>query len=104
MTSKGMPFPELLLPFVIAVELGGGILLVLGWHTRLAALALFLFTLVATLIFHNFWAAPVDQAQNQMIHFMKNITILGGMMYVIVFGAGPLSVDQRGDSSGDRLR
>lgn len=104
MASKGLPFPELLLPFVIAVELGGGILLVIGWHTRLAALALFVLTFVAALIFHNFWAVPPEQAQNQMIHFMKNVTIMGGMMYVMAFGAGPLSLDHRSESSGGRLR
>jgi putative oxidoreductase len=91
--SKGMPLPQLAAIGAIIVELGGGILLVVGWKARWAAAAMFVFTVLATLIFHNFWAVPADQAQNQMIHFMKNISILGGLLYVVVHGSGPLSVD-----------
>ncbi len=104
MAAKGLPFPELLLPLVIAVEVGGGLMLVFGWHARLAAFALCGFTFLAALVFHNFWAVPGDQAQNQMIHFMKNVTIMGGMMYVMAFGAGPLSLDHRSESAGGPLR
>lgn len=93
--SAGMPLPQLAAIGAIAVELGGGILLVLGWQTRWAATAMFLFLIPTTLIFHNFWAADAAQAQNQMIHFMKNLCIMGGMLYVMAFGAGPLSVDNR---------
>ncbi|HSN38740.1 MAG TPA: DoxX family protein [Burkholderiales bacterium] len=95
MASMGMPFPELLLPGAIAIELGCGLMLMAGWKTRFAALAIFLFIIPSTLIFHNFWAADPAQAQNQMIHFMKNVTIMGGMLYVMAFGAGPLSLDNR---------
>lgn len=95
MASMGMPFPELLLPGAIAIELGCGLMLMAGWKTRFAALAIFLFIIPSTLIFHNFWAADSAQAQNQMIHFMKNVTIMGGMLYVMAFGAGPLSLDNR---------
>jgi len=95
MASMGVPFPELLLPFAIAIELGGGLMLLFGWKARLAALAMFLFIIPTTLIFHNFWAADAASAQNQMIHFMKNVTIMGGMLYVMAFGAGPLSLDNR---------
>ena len=95
MASKGMPFPELLLSVAIAIELGGGLMLLFGWKVRLAALAIFLFIIPATLVFHNFWAADPAQAQGQMIHFMKNLTIMGGMLYVMAFGAGPLSLDNR---------
>jgi putative oxidoreductase len=91
--SKGLPLPQLAAIGAIVVELGGGILLVVGWKARWAAAAMFAFTVLATLIFHNFWAVPADQAQNQMIHFMKNISILGGLLYVMVHGSGPLSVD-----------
>ena len=95
MASKGMPFPELLLIGTIIVELGGGLMLLAGWQARIAALAIFLFIIPATLIFHNFWAVDPAQAQGQMIHFMKNLTIMGGMLYVMAFGAGPLSLDAR---------
>jgi putative oxidoreductase len=91
--SKGLPLPQLAAIAAIIVELGGGILLILGWKTRWAAAAMCIFTVVAALIFHNFWAVPAEQAQNQMIHFMKNICMAGGLLYVVVFGSGPLAVD-----------
>lgn len=91
--SKGVPLPELAAIGSIIVELGGGIMLVLGWKARWAAAAMFVFTALAALIFHNFWAVPADQAQNQMIHFMKNISMLGGLLYVVVHGSGPISID-----------
>ena len=95
MAGKGMPFPELLLPGAIAVELVGGVLLILGWHTRWVALAIFLFLIPTTLVFHNFWAVDAAQVETQTIQFMKNLAIMGGMLYVMAFGAGPLSLDNR---------
>jgi putative oxidoreductase len=94
--SKGLPLPQLGALAAIVVELGGGILLVAGWKARWAAAAMFVFTLAAALIFHNFWAVPADMAQNQMIHFMKNVSMAGGLLYVVVYGSGPLSADGGG--------
>ena len=94
--SKGLPLPQLAAIAAIVFEFGGGILLSVGWKTRSAAAAMCIFTVVAALIFHNFWAVPAEQAQNQMIHFMKNICMAGGLVYVVVFGSGPLSVDVGG--------
>jgi putative oxidoreductase len=91
--SKGVPLPQLATVGSIIVELGGGIMLVLGWRARWAAAAMFVFTALAALIFHDFWAVPADQVQNQMIHFMKNVSMLGGLLYVVVHGSGPISVD-----------
>lgn len=92
--SKGLPLPQLAAIGAIIIELGGSIMLVLGWKTRLAAAALFLFTGLAALFFHNFWAVSPDQAQNQMIHFMKNISMMGGQLFVVIHGAGALSLDR----------
>jgi len=92
--SKSLPMPQLAAVGAIIVELGGGLLLVAGWKARWAAAALFVFTGLAALIFHNFWAVPADQVQNTMIHFMKNISMMGGLLYVIVHGSGPISVDK----------
>ena len=92
--SKGLPLPQLVAIGAIIVELGGGILLVLGWKTRWAAAAMLLFTALAAFLFHNFWAMPPDQAQNQMIHFMKNISMAGGLLYVVIHGSGALSLDR----------
>ena len=94
--SKGLPLPQLAAIGAILVELGGGIMLVLGWKTRWAAAAILIFTALAALIFHNFWAAPPDQAQNQMIHFMKNLAIMGGLLFVVIHGSGPISMDGDG--------
>jgi putative oxidoreductase len=92
--SKSLPLPQLAAIGAIIVELGGGLMLVAGWKARWAAAALAVFTLLAALIFHNFWAVTADQVQNTMIHFMKNISMLGGLLYVVVHGSGPLSVDK----------
>jgi len=93
--SKGLPLPQLAAAAAIAIELVGGVLLVIGWQTRWAATAIFLFMIPTTLIFHAFWAAPAANLQMETIQFMKNLCIMGGMLYVMSFGAGPLSVDNR---------
>ena len=93
--SKGLPLPQVAAAAAAAVELVSSILLIVGWQTRWAAAGLLLFTIPATLIFHNFWAVDAAQVQNQTIHFMKNLSMMGGMLYVMAFGAGPLSLDNR---------
>lgn len=93
--SKGMPLPELAAVAAILIELGGGIMLAIGWKARWAAAALALFTAMTAVIFHNFWAVGADQAQNQMIHFMKNLSIMGGLLFVVVYGSGPISVGSK---------
>jgi len=91
--SKGLPLPSLLAIGAGVVEFFGGLAILVGFKTRWAAGAVLVFTAIAALIFHNFWAVPADQVQNQMIHFMKNISIVGGLLYVVVYGSGPLSID-----------
>jgi putative oxidoreductase len=95
MASKGMPFAEALLVGAIAVELVGGIMLVVGWQARWAAAAIFLFMIPTTLIFHAYWAVDPEQVRAQTIQFNKNLAIMGGMLYLMAFGAGPLSLDRR---------
>jgi len=92
--SKGLPLPQLGAIAAIVVELSAGILLVIGWQTRWAATVLFLFLILTTLIFHPFWAVTAGK-QMETIQFMKNLCIMGGMLYVMVFGAGPFSIDNR---------
>jgi putative oxidoreductase len=72
----------------VVIELGGGLALLLGLFTRFAATMLVLFMIPTTWIFHTNFADP-----NQVIHFLKNLAIMGGLLYAGVFGAGPLSVD-----------
>jgi putative oxidoreductase len=93
--SKGLPLPQLAAAGALVVELVGGILLIVGWQTRWAATALFLFLIPTTLIFHNFWAVDAAQQGMQQIQFMKNLCIMGGMLYVMAFGAGAFSLDNR---------
>jgi len=92
--SKGLPLPQLVAIGTILVELGGGIMLAVGFKARWAALALAVFTLLAAIIFHNFWAADAAAKMGQQINFMKNISIVGGMLMVFAFGPGRLSVDK----------
>ena len=93
MKSKGLPLPEVLLVLTIIIELGGGLLILFGWQARWAALAIFLFVIAATLVFHGFWAIEdANQRMQEMRSFMKNLAIMGGMAYIIAFGSGPLSV------------
>lgn len=86
--AAGLPVPELALSVAIAVEVIGGLLLVLGYYTRLAAVALATFTAAAAFGFHANFAD-----QNQMIHFMKNVAIVGGLLQVAAYGASRFSFD-----------
>ncbi|MBS0448517.1 MAG: DoxX family protein [Proteobacteria bacterium] len=93
--SQGLPVPSLLTAASIVLELGGGIALMLGWQARGVALAMGLFTLVVSFIFHPFWAVPAEQHMVVQLLFMKNISVAGGMFLVAALGAGPLSLDAR---------
>ncbi|MDY0961459.1 MULTISPECIES: DoxX family protein [Massilia] len=86
--SVGLPFASLALVGAIAVEIGGGALLVLGYKTRLVAAGLAVFSLVTAFVFHN---AISDQ--NQLIHLLKNVAMAGGLLQVVAFGAGAYSLD-----------
>ena len=94
MQAYHMPMTQVLAVIAIIIELGGGIMIAAGWKARWGAAAIFIFVLVASFVFHAFWAVPADQAQLQNIMFMKNLAIMGGMLYIIVYGSGPLSVDK----------
>ena len=91
----GFPMPEVMVWVAIAIELGGGILLLLGWKARWAASLLALFTLIAAFAAHRFWEVDPAQYANQMNHFLKNLAIVGGMLFVAAVGPGALSVDGR---------
>jgi putative oxidoreductase len=93
-TSKGLPMPQVLAGIAILIELGGGLALIIGWKTRWVAMAFIVFLIVITPTFHNFWAVPADQMMGQQINFMKNVTILGGMLLLLGFGPGRYSADK----------
>ena len=85
-----MGVPGVILPLVILLEIAGGLMIIAGWKTKLASIALALFTVVAAVIFHSNFAD-----QMQMILFMKNIAIVGGFLLLAVHGAGAYSLDNR---------
>ena len=87
---ESMGVPGMLLPLVILLEIGGGLALILGWQARWAALALAGFSVLAAVIFHTNFAD-----QMQMIMFMKNFAMAGGLLYITAFGAGAWSLDAR---------
>lgn len=83
MTAKGLPVVTLLLVLTILIEAGGGLMILLGWRAREAALVLFLFLIPVTVIFHGFWGIedPLKAAAEQR-SFMKNIAIMGGVLFI----------------------
>lgn len=93
--SKGLPLPELGAVLAIVVEVGGALALIAGFGTRLAALVLAAFTLVTTVVFHNFWGVPADQVMMQQLMFYKNIAVVGGLLVLAAQGAGAWSLDAR---------
>lgn len=95
MASRGMPVVPLFLIAAICIEVGAGLSVMLGFRAKAGATALMVFLVPATLIFHNFWTYPPAEQQVQMVMFLKNVSILGGLLLVAAFGAGPVSVDAR---------
>jgi putative oxidoreductase len=86
--SVGLPFPELGFALAVAAEIGGGLIFLVGLQTRLISLLLAVFTLTTAVFFHNNFAD-----QNQMIHFLKNVSIAGGFLTVAAVGGGAFSLD-----------
>lgn len=93
--SGGLPFASALAVIVGLLELLGGLAIAIGFQARWSALALAVFTLAASLLFHRFWAVPADQAFVQQLMFMKNLSVAGGLFTLAALGAGPVSVDAR---------
>ena len=91
----GFPLPQVAAALAVIFELGGGILLIIGWKARWVAWALALYTVIATAVAHRYWTYPPDQAFNQMSHFFKNVSLIGGLLYVAALGPGAMSVDKR---------
>lgn len=93
--SAGMPMPQVAVALGLVIEIVAGLAILLGWHTRWAALILGFFTLVASFFFHNFWSVPADAVMIQQLMFWKNIALVGGLLGFAAHGAGAWSVDEK---------
>jgi putative oxidoreductase len=89
-SAAGLPLPPLAFAAAVAVELGGGLLLIAGYRARFVAVALAVFSVATAVLFHDNFAD-----QNQMFHFLKNVVMAGGLLQIAAFGAGALSIDNR---------
>ena len=95
MRAEGMVLVPLFLAGAIVLEIAGGLSVLAGFHARLGALALIVFLVPTTLIFHDFWTYTGDAAQMQRLSFINNLGLLGGLSLVAAFGSGMVSVDAK---------
>jgi putative oxidoreductase len=92
----GIPLADVVLPLTIALEIGGGLLLIAGWRVQWVAGALALFTLATAFAAHAFWAADAAQFNAQLNNFLKNVAMVGGFLLLIVqAGAGERTAGNR---------
>jgi putative oxidoreductase len=99
MSSLGLPVPSLVAAIAIIVEIGGGLLMLAGYQTRLVALGLAIYVLVTAFVGHFHLGDP-----NQFQHFMKNMAIVGGLLAFVAFGAGAYSLDARKRETSKQVR
>ena len=94
MTKLGFPAPELMAYLSTIIELAAGVLLIIGWQTRRVAWLLIVYVVIATGMAHRFWEYEPAQRVNQINHFLKNLALIGAMLYIVVSGPGSASVDK----------
>jgi putative oxidoreductase len=92
-TAVHLPMPGVAIAVAAAVELACGLAILAGFKTRFAAWLLFLYLIPVTIVFHNFWAVQGQEQQTQMVNFLKNVAIMGGLLVLSVNGAGAYSAD-----------
>jgi putative oxidoreductase len=95
MTAKHLPLPAVALAIAAAVEVLGGLAVLVGYQARIAAWVLFLYLIPTTAVFHNFWAMSGPEQMDNQIHFFKNVAIMGGLLFLASFGAGAYSIDNK---------
>jgi putative oxidoreductase len=93
--SVGLPLPQLGAAVAIVIELGLGILLLVGFKARLSAFVIAVFAIAAAVFFHNYWAMPADKMFINQLMFYKNLGIAGGLFAIAAFGPGRFSIDRR---------
>lgn len=103
MVTKGIQQPQVMLVGAIAFLIIGSVSIIIGYHARLGALLLLVFLAAATYYFHAFWKLPPDapDLQTEMAHFMKNVALMGTMVFIMANGAGPWSLDARSRSAAE---
>ena len=94
LTKLGFPAAEVMTWVAIVIEIGGGLALIAGWQTRLMAWLLAIFVVIATGMAHRFWEFDAAQLNNQLNHFLKNLAVIGGLLFVAAFGPGRLALDK----------
>jgi putative oxidoreductase len=93
--AAGLPLPAVSLGIAAAIEIFGGLAVLLGFHARVAAWILFVFLIPTTVLFHNFWAMAGQAQMDNQGHFFKNVAIMGGLLFLAAYGAGAYSIDNR---------
>ena len=91
----GLPVPEVLVWVVIAVEILGALLILIGWQTRLVAWGLAIFTVATAVVGHKFWGIDPARFNAEFTQFLKNLAIAGGFLMLAAYGPGRLSADRR---------
>jgi putative oxidoreductase len=94
MLDHGVPMASIFLLGSILIEVGAGVSVLLGLKARWGAALLIVYLIPVTLIFHNFWAYQGAEHQMQLVNFLKNISIMGGLAQLVAMGPGPISIDQ----------
>ena len=93
MESAGVPAPQLLLVGAIVFLIVGSLSVIVGYHARIGATLLLTFLVLASYYFHPFWRFEGQAQQDVMIHFMKNLSMMGGMVFIMANGSGAMSLD-----------
>jgi putative oxidoreductase len=102
MASEGVPAAKLLLVGAIVFLIAGSLSVIFGFKARVGAILLLIFLLLATYFFHDFWTfEDAAEKQQQMIQFMKNMALMGAMLFIIANGSGPMSLDTKGRSESE---
>jgi putative oxidoreductase len=102
MAKEGVPAPQLMLAGAIVFLIAGSLAVIVGYKARIGAALLLVFLVLATYYFHDFWTLGDGQAkQEQLIHFLKNLGLMGAMLLVIANGTGPMSLDGRNARVGE---
>lgn len=95
MSTRHLPMIPLLLAVATVIELGGSLCLITGYQARAAAVVMFFYMIVLTVLFHNYWAAPGNMAGMQETQFRKNLAIMGGLLMLVYSGPGPWALGKR---------